>query len=213
MMSLQSLALEKLVESGAPIDWDDPHIKNVLFDVRSTMLDLDHQIDQEYARLERLRSRLNFKMDVPSMETYTEIRMAIEDMVFDNFVATEPQHAPWSEYFHALYDLVVVARFDRTTTLLLLVELGKYYTVLKKPPDLEPNDKLYPLVAHILSLFRDLQAEHEKIRPVDLAGHLQRFTDFQVATRLEYQAARKGYDELRARRERYSRITFSSLQV
>ncbi|NCW90291.1 MAG: hypothetical protein EBV73_07100, partial [Rhodocyclales bacterium] len=83
----------------------------------------------------------------------------------------------------------------------------KYYSVLKRPPELDLNDRLYPLVGHIEMLFRKLKEEHEKIVPSDIAAHFQRFVDFQVANRIEYQTSKKAWDELRALRARYSVLT------
>jgi hypothetical protein len=78
--------------------------------------------------------------------------------------------------------------------------------VLEKPPDLEPGDKLYPIVSGVMDLFRKLRVEHEKIAPRDTVEHYRTHVQHHVKVRTEYLAAERALKQKLALRDRYRRI-------
>ena len=201
-MSLQDLALEKLLET--------PEVKNALFDVRVRLRDLEDELQKESERLDILWRRTWFRLTLPDMTTYNAIRHELEDLLFDQFMLPKTEaHVLWNEYFHGLYDLVSIARSDRTTILVLLDATRKYYDVLERPPDLDPGDVLYPLVGSISDLFRKLRAEHEKIAPRDTVEHYRTHVGHHIKARNEYLEAKRAFAKKVALRDRYRRIISS----
>jgi hypothetical protein len=199
MMSLQDLAIEKHLA--------DPLIQNALFDVRARIRDLGSELQKETEQLNELWHGTKFRLALPDMTTYNAIRGELEEALFDQFlIPRTAAHVQWHEYLHGLYDLVSIARTDRTTILILLQTTLQYYDVLERPPDLEPGDKLYPIVATVVDLFRKLRAEHERIAPRDTVEHYRTHVQHHVKVRIEYLAAEQALKEKVALRDRYRRI-------
>jgi len=199
MMSLQDLALEKHLA--------DPVIQNALFDVRTRLRDLESELQKESEQLNAMWLGTKFRLPLPDMTLYNAIRRDLEEALFDQFlIPRTAAHVQWHEYLHGLYDLVTIARSDRTTILILLPTTLQYYDVLERPPDLEPGDTLYPIVGTVLDLFRKLRIEHEKIVPRDTMEHYRAHVQYHVKARIEYLAAERALKEKVALRDRYRRI-------
>jgi len=207
-MSLQTLALEKLVQSGAPYDAECPIIKNVLFDVNCILLDMEYDLEKDYTNLCMLRKRILYcKLKKPNMSMYTAIRIQIEDCLFDEFYPESVEQIVWNEYFHGLYDLVIIGgKFDLTTTIILFNTIFKYYEALKVPPMLNANDPQYLIVHHLLGLFRSLRAEHAKLIIHDVPAHFQEAVDFRTRAKLAYTSARHIFESNRLLKGRYDAI-------
>ena len=152
-------------------------------------------------------------MTLPELKIVTKRQPSareLEDLLFDQFMLPKTEaHVLWNEYFHGLYDLVSIARSDRTTILVLLDATRKYYDVLERPPDLDPGDVLYPLVGSISDLFRKLRAEHEKIAPRDTVEHYRTHVGHHIKARNEYLEAKRAFAKKVALRDRYRRIISS----
>jgi len=199
MMSLQDLAIEKHLA--------DPLIQNALFDVRARIRELDSELQKETDQLNEMWYKTKFRLALPVMTTYNAIRGDLEELLFDQFLIPRTDaHIQWHEYLHGLYDLVSIPRSDRTTILILLQTTLQYYDVLEKPPDLEPGDKLYPIVSGVMDLFRKLRVEHEKIAPRDTVEHYRTHVQHHVKVRTEYLAAERALKQKLALRDRYRKI-------
>ena len=74
-------------------------------------------------------------------------------------------HAEWKEYFHSMYDMIVIdtERFDPLYLKIVMKEMYSYWKVLPQPRKLKQNDKLYPLVTSIWGLFCNLNDEHFRL--------------------------------------------------
>ena len=139
-MNLQILSLQTMVKSGFKYDDNDPIVKNVVFDVDCLAYELDSKILKLNKRIQNCRRGLRKLSDfgtikLPNMNKYDNLVEEISTLLFDNIdydLLKTHQQIEWKEYFHGLYDLVVVPyHHDKTHYVQMIQETLKYFDVLK----------------------------------------------------------------------------------
>jgi len=168
-MNLQFRSLRAHIKSGADYDDENPIVRNVVYDITAAKRIVDHQIVRDVLKRETLTKEIKSYRTKPiDVDTYMRIIDRISHRLFDEFAVskiTSERQAEWKEYFHMLYDLVVVDYTevtDKTTRAILINETYKYWNFLPRPKSLKPTNKLYALVGSIQDLFNDLRTEHDK---------------------------------------------------
>lgn len=116
----------------------------------------------------------NFKT-IPTVQAYIidKIVAEISEQLFDNFIwecIVTPAQTLWKEYFHNLYELLVVDRADHIGNLIMSYEIIKYHDVLEEPT-LEPDPKRDTVIFTLKRLFNDLKREQRNT--VSVMGDLQ----------------------------------------
>ena len=208
MLSLQFLALEQMQK---PYDDSIPQIRDMLFDVHGYLLDLDHEIQKNRKSLHFLRERfMRLKLEEPDLFLYNGIRDGIEFVLFDSFTCTTSNHIKWKEYFHNLYNLVIIPRTDRYASNILLFELLKYYDILKAPDvPVEYGDPNHHKVYYLIDAFRRLKAAHgQLVNGFDIIEKFREHMRLQTEYRTEYFEAKKLHDEQLALRRRYKKVLY-----
>jgi len=207
--SLQFLALEQLVGAGVIYDPEQPQVNNILFDVRSALLELEYTIYEKSKKLDWLRKRfVNNKIYIPDFTYYNIIRDEIENILFDNFECDNINHIQWKEYFHSTYNLVTIPRTDRYTTIILLRELLKYYDMLSVPIQmLEPEDPMSHSVHCLLACFRRLREIHIGLLiGLDIVDYFKVQYELEVQYRTEYFETKQEYNGQLVLRDRYKDV-------
>lgn len=207
-MNLQMIALEKLVKSGAPVDLEDPVVKNVMHDVEKAFLYLDSKLGLFRTRVLKLHDRVrDAKFKLPDMSEYNDIRHEIEEILFDDFDCETPEQVAWREYFMGLYNIVIIPRVDNYAIAILLVDVLKYYDVLVPPKILDVNDELYVNSRALVDYFRILREINTVlVKNFDIKEAFLEHVKKETETRTDYLEARRRLDELMALRERYQDI-------
>jgi hypothetical protein len=217
MMSLQFLAIKTLTNSDVKYDKSDPVLQNVIFDINSALSKLHNRIFYLVRRIRNVRFQLDKRMTdfttikFPSLNEYDDIIDELSEILFDEFVydiIETPEQVAWKEYFHGLYDLVVVPfHKDRTQYLMMIQESLKYFDILKPPiVDLNPHDKLYVKVRHCDDLFARLRREHEAIRVPKFFKKLKKHVELQTRSRIDYMKLNSELDKLKKERNDYNKI-------
>jgi hypothetical protein len=99
----------------------------------------------------------------------------ISEQLFDNFIwecIVTPAQTLWKEYFHNLYELLIVDRTDHIGNLIMAYEIIKYHDILDEPT-LEPDPKRDTVIFTLKRLFNDLKREQRTIVSVMGDLHLQ----------------------------------------
>jgi hypothetical protein len=164
MLTLGQICLLSLSKQ-IPFDHSDPILNDQLFDVVQT-----HRKNQQ--RLRSMRTRIKKLVNrVREWGGYSRIHLSfrksdrivrqLTDSLFEdmnwNTVKTSLQ-AQWKEYYHHLYELLVIdSRNDHANCIVLANEIVKYHGVLDPPPPLPVNDPMYPQMVHIKSQFEALK--------------------------------------------------------
>jgi hypothetical protein len=169
-MNLQFKSLRAHIDTGAEYDDSDPIVRNVIFDISAAKNKISHQIIKDVLRHKEICKDIkSYKTKNPiNVNKYMFIVDRLSGRLFDDFSVdnvTSERQAEWKEYFHSLYELVVVDYSeicDKTTQSIIINETYKYWNLLDKPKKLKPTNKLYALVGSIQDLFEDLKVEHEK---------------------------------------------------
>jgi hypothetical protein len=192
-MSLQLSSFQALINSGAKIDYDDPVIQNILFDIGKIRGTINESIKSVTNRLVHARSSLRSVADfndIKYIDTYEYDRVLDEvgNLLFDeipyNTILTRP-HIEWKEYFHGLYDLVVFPYHnDRTHGMIVIQESYKYFDVLKKPEPLSLFDPYYARFRNCEDLFNKLKMEHKKLMMPNMFKKLKRSLEKNVNARI-----------------------------
>jgi len=172
-MSLQFDSLRAFIKTGAIYDDENPIIKNIVYDVDRANHALERENIKNLFEISKLKSCRWVEMYRPEIDQYCKYLDRLSEELFDNFkyvrVETDEQ-VEWKEYFHSLYELIVVdVDEDRpdTTTSLLFQELYKHWDTFTEPKHLKPKDKLYPIVESIRRKFRDLKTAHYEFTKYD----------------------------------------------
>ena len=159
-LSLQFLAIQKCI-----YDDENPVMKNVLFDIAMSLEEIDEELleindlikqkDLEFTK------KCEFKSIFINMSKYDKNLKILSDFLFDEFTVDRLDtilHAEWKEYFHGLYDLVVItANADKAQLMINIHENLKYFDVLDEPEMVQPFDKLYPSIQHCRDVFKTLK--------------------------------------------------------
>lgn len=157
MISLQHLAVLKLTETQR-YDGNDPIIEHVIFEVEQLRMKLEDQLMAHRIRRPHRRAfRFNSKR-------YTELMDALSIELFDVFtydhIISTPSQVIWKEYFHALYEFVIV---DVDNSYHLIVSTLRYYSELEKPEMVDTDDPCYGIINRILRYFDGIRAEQEAL--------------------------------------------------
>jgi len=176
-MNLQFESIRSYIKTGAPYDDDNQIVKNIMFDIDKANFELGHKNTKQILKLEAIsNSTRSFKPRVDTSK-YNRILEDLSGDLFDVFrkslIKTE-LHAEWKEYFHCLYDLIVIdaERLDPLYLTIVLKETYKYWNTLPVPETPKQSDKLYSLIFSIRELFNDLEDEHFRLTDDGLSKNL-----------------------------------------
>jgi hypothetical protein len=187
-MNLQVLSLQKFVRSGAEYT-NEPIVVNVLYDVKMLAHDTDEKIAQLSKRIYNYRGHLRklSHLRVRESHRYEDVADEISTVLFDVIDysrITTRQQIEWKEYFHGLYEMVIVPYHDdHTYRIQMMHEIYKYFDVLKEPARLEPNDPLYVDVSHCRDLFARLKIEHRAMKVQNLVKKFKKLVQIQIEKR------------------------------
>jgi hypothetical protein len=187
-MNLQVLALQAHVRSGAEYT-NEPIVDNVLYDVKILASETDEKISQLSRRIHNYRGHLRKLSHIRVREShrYEDVADEISHVLFDVIDysrITTRQQIEWKEYFHGLYEMVIVPYHeDHTYRIQMIHEIYKYFDILKEPPRLEPTDPLYVDVSHCRDLFERLKREHHSMKIPNFVKKLKKLVDLQIEKR------------------------------
>jgi glutaredoxin 2 len=200
------------MESGVKYDNTEPVLENALFDLKKASVTHACNIIKQKRLLTELKSNIRSFYDFgfiknPDIKNYHDALDNLSDILFDIF-DYDPKHSPlvieWKEYFHGLYDLVVIPNHhDKTLNKIMINELYKYYTVLKPPK--EPNPPV-EIVDRIQSLFRRLKDEHKKLLIPRFEKKLLRSFQYSKVRRLEHMKREEELKVLESTQTMYNKI-------
>ena len=191
-MNLQILSLQTMVRSGIKYDGNDPVTRNVIFDVDCVACDIDEKISKLSKRIRNCRQELRKFSDfgtikLPNMNKYDTIVEEISTLLFDDMeysIIQTHHQIEWKEYFHGLYDLVIIPyHHDKTHYVQMIQETLKYFNFLKPPSPIEITDPLYPKIETCRVLFNKLKEEHDHMRIPKLMKKLKNHVQIQIKKR------------------------------
>jgi hypothetical protein len=200
-MNLQVLALQTLVRSGAEYS-NEPIVDNVLYDVKILATETDEKIAQLAKRIYNFRGHIRkfSHLRVRESQRYEDVADEISHVLFDvidyNRITTR-QQVEWKEYFHGLYEMVIIPYHeDHTYRIQMIHEVYKYFDILKEPPSLDPNDPLYVHMSHCRDLFVRLKREHHAMKVPNLVKKMKKLLKIQIERRCKLIEMNKGYRSL-----------------
>jgi hypothetical protein len=193
-MNLQTQSLLAHIQSGAKYDDSDVIVKNILFDIDSEIDVLEQQINTTLGLIEKNMSTSNKlhefgSVSLPNTTQYNELCGFLSTALFDDFkhdTCRTQLHIEWKEYFHGLYDTVVIpSSTDRTHTHIMFQTIPSYFTnFITEPQEPEQTDRLYEKIQYIRDLFKRLKNENERLVIPDFAEQCQRNLSKQVSLRM-----------------------------
>lgn len=167
MSSLAHHAFLAHLDSGNPVDYADPVIQDQIFSVKMAKkahVDKIRSLRLEVGKKKSLAyKQANFRTISPV--NYYIIDKVVQDIstqLFDNFIwecIDTPVQIAWKEYFHSLYELLVVDRSDHIGNIIMIKEIIKYHDVLEEPSR-EP-DQNDTVIFTLKRLFSDLKREQK----------------------------------------------------
>ena len=169
MNNLQYQSLYTYASSGNKHE-AHPVIDNILFSMKTDYYSLNADNSSLRFRAFNIVNYCNNKHEIMSKSIinvkYDSIVSEISVYLFDKSTYQDDvrtvEQAMLKEYYHALYDIVVISdHLDATYHNMMLAESIAYYDVFDVPEPLLPNDPLYPNFSYIKDLFRQLRAETE----------------------------------------------------
>lgn len=176
-MSLGHLALLARVKSGEPLDTSDPVIQAQLWAAGFAKKEIQVKIQTLRVDASEKKSTLNKQTsfrDISRVNFYMidEITKELSEQLFDVFIPeaiTSDAQAVWKEYFHELYELLIIDGHDPLVNMIVMREMHKYHDVLDEPTiEPAPTDTV---IHNIKRLFGSLKREHLVIR--DLYQNLE----------------------------------------
>lgn len=168
-MNLQFESLLSYIKTGAQYDDDSPIVRNVMDDIENANYQLDHKNIKDVLKFEELSKSIKSFRPHINVSKYNKIVEDLSVELFDMFVKTlirTELHAEWKEYFHSLYDLIVIETdndIDELYLHIIFKEMYSYWNTFEQPQQLHQTDKLYPLVSSIRELFEALEDEHFRL--------------------------------------------------
>ena len=170
MLTLSQEALFVLSNTST-FDHSDPIMNDQLFETEMTKLSNEKKIRSLKNRIKKERNKLKTFLCFKRIDNFSffktkKLNDKISVELFDNFSfkkITTSEQAAWKEYFHALYELLIVDDVGHTYTLILIKEVCKYHTILEPPRDVEIRDPCYPIISEIKQLFQLLKIEQIEI--------------------------------------------------
>lgn len=165
VVTLAHQALLAHVRSGTLLDQSDPVIQDQLFSVRlekKNHLERMKKIRQDIGQTKsKAYKYANFRGVAPvNYYVIDKLVVEISEQLFDVFTwdtAKTATQSAWKEYFHALYELLVIDRSDHIGNLIMMKAIIGYHNVLE-PPTCEPgvNDTV---IHNLKRLFAILKVE------------------------------------------------------
>jgi hypothetical protein len=165
MTSLAHHALLAHLRSGKELDKSDPVIQDQLFSVKLSKK--NHLEKMRKLRLDigttksKAYKHANFRCVAPvNYYMIDKVVQEISEQLFDIFswdtIRTTVQ-TQWKEYFHSMYELLVIDRSDHIGNLIAIKAIIEYHDVLE-PPSCEPgvNDTM---IHNLKRLFATLKTE------------------------------------------------------
>ena len=165
MSSLAHHALLAHIRSGKELDKEDPVIQDQLFSVKLTKK--SHLEKMRKIRLDigttksKAYKHANFRGVAPvNYYMIDKLTQEISEQLFDIFtwdtIRTTVQ-TQWKEYFHSLYELLIIDRSDHIGNLIAIKAIIGYHDILE-PPSCEPgtNDTV---IHNLKRLFTTLKTE------------------------------------------------------
>lgn len=194
MTTLSHHALLALLSSGEPVDYEDPVIQDQIFSVklaRKSHTDKIRKLRESVGAKKSLAyKQANFRT-MPPVNFYLidKIVADISTQLFDNFIwecIDTPVQVAWKEYFHSLYELLVLDRTDHIGNIIMTREIVSYHDVLQEPT-CQPSPKDV-VIFTLRGLFEDLKRE-QKVRS-ELIGDIR--THLTDAVRISTQVRTRG---------------------
>jgi hypothetical protein len=168
MSTLAHHALLAHLQSGQPIDFHDPVVQDQIYSVKMTRKSHTDRVRKLRADIMTKKSLAHKNANFRTMQSVNyylidKITADISTQLFDNFIwecIETPIQVAWKEYFHSLYELLVVDRTDHVGNIIMTLEILKYHEVLDEPL-CEPNPKDV-VIFTLKRLFEDLKREQRK---------------------------------------------------
>jgi hypothetical protein len=161
MVSLQHIALNAFIDTGAKYDGMNTVIENAIFEIEQLRHKVSIEIgdlQEEYKILKKIKDAEVYSN---RSQKFYNIIDDISTELFDDFLYSESietdGQVEWKEYFHCLYDAVVPDDREPYDKLI--------WTIVPSPPkELDTNDKMYPLVTSIKRKFEALRKEGDTLK-------------------------------------------------
>lgn len=197
--------------SGKPYDsMYSPEVKKLKIQKDNNDI-IIHSLKQERKDIvERAKRYQSFRNIYEDNITIDLLYNKLSTKIFDEFqwknIKTEDD-VKWKEYFHGLYDLVVVYEdcVDPVTLLLVYQMIPTWYKILE-PPECPVNS---PIVREILEIFGELEYEQTQMSQKKLTGLSTRLNEsVKSITSLHCQSFKiqKEIQELRAKNEKIKKV-------
>ena len=206
-----------------PCDHDHPIIMDQIFGAEMKRLENQERIDALFKESNEIRDRIHDNTSLKRVEiNMNSMRKLVKKITYELFdvfkwsrITTEEQ-ASWKEYFHMLYDVLVLEiEYDHTGTVLLLKAVTEYHDILEVPVHVQYNDHLYPIIACIHQMFTDLKREQvEMSRSIGNVGDILRDTQ-KKATEAQHilLGLRRQINELKSDNKKYMKLVKWSIVV
>lgn len=159
MVSLQYMALDAHIKTGARYDGTSVVIENIIFEVDQLRSKLKLEIEdlqEDYKFAQKVKNR---KVYSGTSDEFNNIVDVISTKLFDQFTYTDriksSEHIEWKEYFHCLYEIVIPDEYQ-------LYNKKMWFTVPEAPKELDHNDSCWPLIKSISDDFEKLKSEGRK---------------------------------------------------
>ena len=170
MLDLAHEALLTFSENNR-CDTEHPVIMDQVFGAEMKRLETRRSINKLKTKIKRLKKKVHSVSGIEMIDIDLDNVYKIHDMIsrelFDHFTwerVTTNIQASWKEYFHLLYDLIVVDyTSDHAGNVLLARAVTRYHDVFVEPEKVEPVDKLYSVISSLRSLFDILKNEQVKV--------------------------------------------------
>jgi hypothetical protein len=157
MVSLQHLAVLTLSETQR-YDGNDPMIENVVFEVEQMRMKLESELVA--LRIRRPQKNI-FRYEI---KKYNALVRNLTTDLFDVFtyeeVITSAEHVTWKEYFHTMYEFIIV---DSTEPDYLMASTVRCHRTLAVPSMVDMSDACYPVINRILEYFQGIKIEQEAL--------------------------------------------------
>jgi len=170
MLDLAHEALLTFLEQN-PCDHEHPVIMDQVFGAQLKREETKKTINGLKTRIKKSKNKIHsvcgLKYVDLDLDNVYKMHELISNELFEQFTwnrVVTKQQASWKEYFHLLYDLIVVDyTADHAGNIMIARSVIKYHDTLVEPDRLSPSDNLYPIVSSLRSLFGILKNEQVKM--------------------------------------------------
>ena len=177
MVSLQHLALDAHIASGARYDGNNTVIENVIFEVDQKKDQLLVEIADLCDEYKSIQKTKNKKAAKNTSEMFDDIVFEISSKLFDSLTYSDIIHTndevDWKEYFHCVYDCVVP---DENTP----YNHGLWDVLPEQPKELDDDSPCKTIINDIKEGFEKLKSEGGKLESISTILQTQRFMGGQL---------------------------------